>query len=58
MQGRVHVYRGQTVGTIVEPRGDNKFGYTLFFLLIGSFDPIFQPEGYTTTLAEVLQMII
>ena len=58
MQGRVHVYRGQTVGTIVEPRGDNKFGYSLLFLLIGSFDPIFQPEGYTTTLAEVLQMII
>ncbi|KAK8823755.1 hypothetical protein WA538_001047 [Blastocystis sp. DL] len=43
LQGRVHVYRGQVVGVIVEPRGDSNFG----------FDPVFQPEGAEKTLAEV-----
>jgi len=30
-------------GTIVEPRGETNFGW----------DPIFQPEGYTKTFAEM-----
>ena len=42
MQGRVHVYRGQVGGTIVEPRGDSNFG----------FDPVFLPNGSDKTLAE------
>ncbi|KAK8805026.1 hypothetical protein WA171_006991 [Blastocystis sp. BT1] len=43
IHGRVHVYRGQVIGTIVEPRGDSNFG----------FDPVFLPEGCVSTLAEV-----
>ena len=42
IHGRVHVYRGQVIGTIVEPRGDSNFG----------FDPVFLPEGCVSTLAE------
>jgi len=38
----VYVYRGAVEGVIVRPRGDGNFG----------FDPVFQPEGSTHTLAE------
>lgn len=38
----VKVFRGSIFGTIVEPRGQQGFG----------FDPIFQPEGELYTLAE------
>ncbi len=37
-------FEGMTEGTIVEPRG-NRFGW----------DPIFQPEGFTQTYAEMPQ---
>ena len=38
------VFEGITKGKVVEPRGD-RFG----------FDPIFQPEGYDQTFAEMSQ---
>lgn len=42
--GKEHFFEGQLNGTIVqEPRGTQGFGY----------DPIFQPEGYKITLAEM-----
>ena len=34
---------GKCEGTIVEPRGENMFGW----------DPIFQPKGYDQTFAEM-----
>ena len=37
------VFIGQTLGQIVPPRGPNNFGW----------DPIFQPEGYEQTYAEM-----
>jgi inosine triphosphate pyrophosphatase len=39
----IQFFEGEAKGTIVEPRGDNGFG----------FDPIFQPEGFGKTLAEM-----
>lgn len=39
----VLLFHGRTAGTIVEPRGDNNFGW----------DPCFQPKGYTETYAEM-----
>ncbi len=39
----VHVFDGRTDGSIVQPRGPLDFGW----------DPIFQPEGLTTTYAEM-----
>ena len=37
------LFVGKCEGQIVEPRGDNMFGW----------DPIFQPNGYTQTFAEL-----
>lgn len=37
------LFKGITTGTIVEPRGDNDFGW----------DPIFKPDGYDQTYAEM-----
>jgi inosine triphosphate pyrophosphatase len=37
------LFVGQCEGEIVEPRGENQFGW----------DPIFQPKGYTETFAEM-----
>lgn len=37
------LFKGITTGTIVEPRGDNQFGW----------DPIFKPDGYDETYAEM-----
>jgi inosine triphosphate pyrophosphatase len=39
----IHFFVGEINGTIVQPRGDNDFGW----------DPIFQPEGYDKTFAEM-----
>ncbi|XP_045129700.1 inosine triphosphate pyrophosphatase-like [Portunus trituberculatus] len=39
----VLLFHGKTLGTIVEPRGDNNFGW----------DPCFQPKGYKETYAEM-----
>mmetsp|Transcript_16331 Transcript_16331/g.32887 ORF Transcript_16331/g.32887 Transcript_16331/m.32887 type:complete len:218 (-) Transcript_16331:142-795(-) len=39
----VKLFVGECHGTIVEPRGDNAFGW----------DPVFQPDGYTQTFAEM-----
>lgn len=39
----VHLFVGQCKGTIVPPRGANAFGW----------DPIFLPDGYTQTFAEL-----
>ena len=39
----VHLFVGQCKGMIVPPRGDNAFGW----------DPIFLPDGYTQTFAEL-----
>lgn len=39
----VHVFRGITPGTIVAARGPTDFGW----------DPIFQPDGYDKTYAEL-----
>lgn len=39
----VQLFIGQCKGTIVPPRGDNAFGW----------DPIFLPDGYTQTFAEL-----
>lgn len=41
--GGHRTFRGQVVGDIVAPRGDNGFGY----------DPLFQPHGYDVTFAEM-----
>ena len=40
---KIHLMTGITNGTIVSPRGENNFGW----------DPIFMPEGYTETFAEM-----
>jgi inosine triphosphate pyrophosphatase len=40
---KIHLMTGITNGTIVSPRGENNFGW----------DPIFIPEGYTETFAEM-----
>jgi len=40
---KVHLFVGRTDGTIVDSRGDRNFGW----------DPIFQPEGYDLTYAEM-----
>ena len=37
------IFVGRTPGLIVRPRGDNKFGW----------DPVFQPEGFDKTYAEL-----
>ncbi|KAI9325649.1 putative ham1 family protein [Obelidium mucronatum] len=39
----VHIFEGQTDGTIVRPRGPLDFGW----------DPIFEPAGYNVTYAEM-----
>ena len=39
----IHLFTGKINGTIVSPRGPNKFGW----------DPIFLPDGYTETFAEM-----
>lgn len=41
--GKVEFFEGVIKGTIVEPRGENGFGW----------DAIFQPEGYEKTFAEM-----
>ncbi|WP_130472320.1 non-canonical purine NTP pyrophosphatase, partial [Candidatus Magnetaquicoccus inordinatus] len=42
--GRHHHFQGSVAGLIVdEPRGSNGFGY----------DPVFVPDGYTQTFAEM-----
>lgn len=40
---KVHLFQGKTEGTIVFPRGPRDFGW----------DPIFQPNGYDKTYAEL-----
>lgn len=42
-KGSVEFFEGVVKGTIVEPRGDTNFGW----------DPIFIPEGYDKTFAEL-----
>lgn len=42
-EGHAVVFEGRIDGEIVAPRGDMGFGY----------DPIFQPDGYDTTFAEM-----
>jgi len=39
----VHVFKGETPGTIVPPRGPTDFGW----------DPVFQPDGHDKTYAEL-----
>lgn len=39
---QIHIYKGSISGTIVTPKGQTGFG----------FDPVFLPDGATTTLAE------
>lgn len=39
----IHFFEGLVAGIIVKPRGDSNFGW----------DPIFQPEGYSKTFAEM-----
>lgn len=41
--GEIKFFEGIVDGKIVDPRGDNKFGW----------DPIFQPDGYKKTFAEM-----
>lgn len=41
--GKVHLFRGETRGEIVAPRGPDTFGW----------DSCFQPEGYDQTYAEM-----
>ncbi|XP_022084352.1 inosine triphosphate pyrophosphatase-like isoform X2 [Acanthaster planci] len=43
LQDPVQVFKGQTHGTIVSPRGPPSFGW----------DPCFQPDGFTQTYAEM-----
>ncbi len=40
---QIHVFEGSVTGRIVEPEGDSNFG----------FDPIFLPEGYDKTFAQM-----
>lgn len=42
-----HVFVGRVNGTIVEPRGGPSFGW----------DPIFQPDGFSETYAEMDKLI-
>jgi len=42
-KGKVEFFEGEIKGKIVEPRGETNFGW----------DPIFQPEGYEKTFAEL-----
>ena len=42
-EGKVEYFEGTVKGRIVEPRGENGFGW----------DPIFQPDGETKTYAEM-----
>lgn len=43
-KGEIHYFEGKCTGTIIqEPRGENGFGY----------DPIFVPDGYNQTFAEL-----
>jgi len=42
-KGSVEFFEGAVKGSIVEPRGDTNFGW----------DPIFMPEGYDRTFAEM-----
>ncbi|XP_066951341.1 inosine triphosphate pyrophosphatase [Macrobrachium rosenbergii] len=42
-EDEVLLFHGRTRGTIVEPRGEHKFGW----------DPCFQPKGYTQTYGEL-----
>src|SRR5690606_9488457 len=42
-EGHAVVFEGRIYGQIVKPRGDKGFGY----------DPIFQPDGYDITFAEM-----
>ncbi|RUS88476.1 hypothetical protein EGW08_003734 [Elysia chlorotica] len=39
----IHIFDGRCSGRIVEPRGSTEFGW----------DPIFEPEGYDKTYAEM-----
>lgn len=41
--GNPQIFYGKLKGNIVEPRGDQGFGW----------DPIFEPEGYNLTFAEI-----
>jgi non-canonical purine NTP pyrophosphatase (RdgB/HAM1 family) len=41
--GKIEYFEGEAKGKIVEPRGETKFGW----------DPIFMPEGYDRTFAEM-----
>ena len=41
--GEAHFFEGSISGMVVEPRGDTTFGW----------DPIFQPDGFATTFAEM-----
>jgi len=43
VEGPIRIFKGEIKGSIVEPRGDNQFGW----------DPCFQPEGYEQTFAEM-----
>lgn len=43
IDGSIHLFRGETHGTIVEPRGPDTFGW----------DSCFQPDGYNQTYAEM-----
>ncbi|MDP2587579.1 MAG: non-canonical purine NTP pyrophosphatase [bacterium] len=43
--GEIEFFEGRITGTIVEPRGPDKFGW----------DPIFMPEGFCQTFAEMPQ---
>ena len=44
LNGHEHLFEGIVNGTIIdEPRGEQGFGY----------DPVFIPDGYTTTFAEM-----
>lgn len=42
---KIYFFEGETNGQIVEPRGDSDFGW----------DPIFLPNGYSKTFAEMSQ---
>jgi len=42
-EDEILLFHGRTPGSIVEPRGDNKFGW----------DPCFQPKGFDQTYAEL-----
>lgn len=41
--GPVKIFKGTIKGSIVAPQGDNQFGW----------DPVFQPEGYQQTFAQM-----